>query len=72
MPTYLVKKEIKITRQAGDDCDVVFQIPDSISLISTDFKFAVFTINESKQILLKEGVDISYVEPTLTATILGS
>ncbi|MCP9765156.1 hypothetical protein [Lacihabitans soyangensis] len=42
MATYLVKNRIKIRRQAGNDCDVVFNVPDVFQVAGTTFKFAVY------------------------------
>lgn len=74
MATYIVKKDIKITRQAGDDCDVIFQIPDTIQLIASNFKFAVFRVGSSQvePILLKQGADAVFDGTKLTVVIAGT
>ncbi|MCP9764936.1 hypothetical protein [Lacihabitans soyangensis] len=42
MATFSVKNRIKIRRQAGNDCDVVINVPDVFQVAGTTFKFAVF------------------------------
>jgi hypothetical protein len=45
MPTYLVKKEIAITRQEGDTADVVFTVPDVLDLALYNVRYHVLDNN---------------------------
>ena len=45
MPTYLVKKEIAITRQEGDTADVVFTVPEVLDLSLYLIRFHVMDNN---------------------------
>lgn len=60
MATFLVKKPITITRQSGDDCDIVFNIPIIFSLTGVTLRFALFEKNNAtrKIFLLKQAPDI--------------
>lgn len=60
MATYLVKKPIKIRRQAGDDCDVVFNVPDVFQVAGTAWSFVVFEKAQPNKVLfVKDGVAIT-------------
>jgi hypothetical protein len=41
MAAYIIKSEIKITRQEGDDSEIVIIVPDILSLNSSTAKFQV-------------------------------
>jgi hypothetical protein len=42
MPTYLIKKEKKITRQSGDDSEVSFILPEVFPPDETELRFGIF------------------------------
>jgi hypothetical protein len=42
MATYLIKKEKKITRQAGDDSEVSFILPEVFPAEETEVRFGIF------------------------------
>jgi len=68
MASYLISKEIKITRQEGDNGDIVFIIPDTLSLL---FASAIFQVRDrfNQTIISKTTADgsmvISYPEETI-------
>jgi hypothetical protein len=41
MPSYIIKKEILITRQAGDSFDIVITIPSTHPMAGATIKFAI-------------------------------
>ena len=41
MPTYLIKREIPITRQEGDTADVVFIVPEVLDMALYSVRFSV-------------------------------
>jgi hypothetical protein len=59
MPTYLIGKEIAITRQEGDVADIVVTVPD---ILSMDGKTARFQVRDAgnRMIINKDqtGIDI--------------
>jgi hypothetical protein len=56
MATFLIKKEYKITRQEGDDCDVVLVLPSILPInINTNYTFTVTgSIQSSNKVLFKK------------------
>lgn len=59
MASYKVKERLKITRQAGNDCDVVINVPDVFQVAGTTFKFGVFEkIQPHRMVFEKSGADI--------------
>ncbi len=64
MSTFLIKSKIKITRQSGDDFEVIFNIPALIPLTDATLKFGVFSKNvfdktKATSVLSKAGSDIT-------------
>jgi hypothetical protein len=71
MSTYIISSEIQLIRQEGDTSDIVFVVPDVLSLTTfTEIKFSVFR-NSSVIIekLLSDG-SISVLSQTITIDLL--
>jgi hypothetical protein len=67
MPTYLVTKRLKITRQSGDDFDVVIHIPELFPTENTSFKFGIFDKKNSNKLLIqKESPTVTTSGQTIT------
>jgi len=73
MATYLIAQEIAITRQEGDLADVVFVVPDVLSMTG---KEATFKVNSDKygSFIAKESSagDITIVGQTITIPLLAA
>lgn len=68
MATYLIAKEITITRKAGDVADIVITVPVALSMSGRTARFGVFRQDES-QVMLKEAVDCVVSGQTITIAL---
>lgn len=48
MATYIIDEDILITRQEGDDADIVFTVPDVLSLNGATAKFQAYNTDGVK------------------------
>jgi hypothetical protein len=72
MASYIIKNRIKITRQEGDDFDVIFNIDPDYSLVGATVKFGVFRTNPDKPIIQKTGASVNITGQQIRVDIAAS
>lgn len=65
MTTYIIKADITIIRQEGDQADIQILVPDVLSLTGATIKFAVKT-NGGRTVLYKNTDDMTIVGQLIT------
>lgn len=68
MATFLIKNEKRIVRQQGDDCDVVFTVPDVFPLVNPQVKFWIFN-NPNVGAIIKGNADMTISGQQITIPI---
>ena len=70
MATFLVKNKIEIVRQAGDDCDIVFTVPDIYPLTGGVVSFKAFSKTHGVLFeAISTGANLAVAGQTITITI---
>lgn len=70
MARYVVKKELQIICQEADKGDIVFNVPDVISLVDADIEFGVYT-QHGQQLMKKETADVIVADQQITVPLTG-
>lgn len=68
MTTYLIKRTRTITRQAGDVADIVFTVPEVLSLVGKEVTFCI--ADSSKSTLITKSLNNGAIVVEQVITIL--
>lgn len=70
MATLLIKSEKQITRQEGDDSDIVFTVPGIFPLTDSTVEFSIF--QAGRKIIRKLTSDVDITDQVITVPLLAS